>query len=391
MGLLFRTLAIVAIFLLLLFLAPMLIGEKGYVLVALGNYTIEFTVVSLVFMLIAAVVLLYVALRLIKSSSSTLVNAGRWFSLGRSNKQEIAFYDGLFALALGDKTQAQAKMELAKSNRFYGFNYLALGQLALQQGDSQTAETWFKKAKSDGNAQCKKTTVLLQAQQALQSGNPQLALDTIDELENPKDPQVVRVRAQAMAATEQWKELAEALPNWKKALGEQYNHYNERTAMLQFAEIASKQGANQLKEHWQNLPRKQRNDETYRLAFLQQLIHQGMHQDTQTYLVDWYHKKPLSPQVLTMIKSLRLSQPTHLIKLLESGIKNHPDVPEYYAALGHIAFHAGDNQLCEKVLVKALALDETEQELLLLAELYERNHAFEQALQAMRKVNEQHR
>lgn len=380
-------LAVATFVLLVLFLSPLLIGNNEHLLIAYKQYTIELSINALIAIVLVSTLLMAILFKLIIIALSATRFTRKWLSGSGKNKRERLFYDGLFALALGNSTEAKASLEKLSKDEFHGFNYLALGQLALQRGKTEIALMWLDKAKVNDDPRSVKTAKILVANLHLQNEAPEKALEELDSIEQKDDDNVIKVRAKAMAMANQWQALEEKLPKWKKPLGESFSYYNEHIATNKFAEIASKYGALQLKEHWNTLPRQQRNNDAFRAAFALQLTYQGMHQDAKDYIVKWYKKGPLPIEMLNVIKQISVPQPTELIGLLETGIKAHPTEAKYYAALGHLAYRADDYALSEKALLKAIDINETVTELSLLADLYEKSKAYEEAMQTMRKVN----
>jgi len=57
-------LAVLAAFVVALIVGPMLLGDKGYVLISLGNTAVEMTVISFCILVIGAVIAWYVLSRL---------------------------------------------------------------------------------------------------------------------------------------------------------------------------------------------------------------------------------------------------------------------------------------------------------------------------------------
>lgn len=386
MNYLVRLLIIIALFLLVLFVAPILVGGKGYVLIAMGNITIESSVVFLVFTLAVLTLLGYLLVRLIRRGSLSFGKVTRWFGGRTSRAKEKAFYDGLYALALGDQETAKASFQKVQNTDFHGFHYVALGQLALQEGDEAKAKYWFDQADTSNDITTEKTIAVLLAQYCLTNNRASDALECLQGFEDTKDPTILKVRSQAMAQTQQWESLKSKLPSWKKPLGKDYTQVMSNVAIQQLSEIASKQGANQLKKHWDQLPRGQRKDPAYRLAFATQLLNQGMHEDVQQYLTTWFKSELISESMLDLVKQLRLPNPSPTISLLEKAIKQSPEDAKYYAALGHVAYYSNDSQLSERALAKAITMKETKAELMLLADIYQQNSAYDEAMQAMRRV-----
>lgn len=386
MNYLVRILVILALFLSALFIAPALIDEKGYILIAFGNYTIELSVVSFGFILLATIVAVFVALRVLNIGWASASRMGLWlrkFSFGSSEKH---FYDGLYKLLMGDQNGAEKSFFRIDQGDYHGFHYVALGQLALQRNDETKALEWFNHTKIVDDRQAGLAAAVLLAQYYLQQNRPEEALSCLEKYEDNKNPYLVNVKSQALTQSQQWDALQNKLPKWKKSLGANYADTMQNVASLQFSEIASKEGANQLKEHWDTLTWKQRRDPAYRKAMLVQLMSQGMHEDAQDFLVKWYKTDTLPSVFLDVVKHLRLPNPAPTIKLLEGALKTSPEDPILYATLGHIAYYSKDFALSERALAKAITLHETKDELMLLADIYEQNNAHDEAMQALRRA-----
>ena len=362
-------------------------GNNSNVVVAVGKDYYQFRIAAVIFFLLVCCLALYLCLKFITASFSISKAVSNFFKGSNYKKQERLFYDALFELLLGNYQTAKASMEKLTLDAFHGFNYLTLAQLALQQNKFDVALMWLEKAKLNSDPRCINGAQILTAQAYIQQDKPEKASELLSQLDDNKNPNIVKMQAQALANNNEWQALEEKLPKWKKLLGDNYSLYHEHIATNKFAEIASKQGANQLKTHWDGLSRQQKNDESFRTAYLKQLVHQGMHNDSLAYLLNWYKKKPLPVALLDIIKPIKVTQPAAMIGLLETSIKAYPEEASYYATLGHISYRSGDSALGEKALIKAIELEETEAELLLLAELLESKGDYQQAMQAMRRVH----
>lgn len=215
----------------------------------------------------------------------------------------------------------------------------------------------------------------------IQQGQQQDALERLEQLDEKaaSHPQVIRVKAQAMGELGQWQALQESLPQWRKPLKGDYITWAQAVAKGKFAEIASKQGAIALQQHWQDLPRKLRNDDAYRAAYVQQLLEQGMHKEAELRLTEWQKKGP-HPVLLPMMAELSMPNPDKAIAALEQWIKQDDTNAQLYSILGRLAYNAGDDILAEKVLLKSVKLNENPKDLMILAQISERRHNDAQAL-----------
>lgn len=363
-----------------LLVAPMLLGDRGYVLITLGDTAIEMTVVSLVISLIVLALAWWVVKRLFFWIISLFKGSHRWFGALGERKRQSAFYRGLQSLAEGRYEKALQYFSKTNNGDFDGVNYLAAAQAAHDSGDISHARRMLDMASDYDNARI--AAVLMQARLDLTDGQADSALNRINELTDDEQhhPKVIALKAKLMAEKGQWQALEDNLGEWRKHIDKtDYIAWSRRIAKGKFAEIASKQGANQLKVYWDSLPRKMRQDTAYRAAYAEQLLEQGMHSEAQHCMLKWQKSGP-DPVLLPLLKSLNLANATPTIQALEEWIKRDDQNVELYSVLGHVAHHAGDDELAEKVLMRATKIAPRQEDLLLLAQISERRQDTTQAL-----------
>ncbi len=360
--------------------APMIIGEKGYVLITMGNTAIEMTVISLVISVVLGLVGLWIVLKLVFWLAGLFKGSHRWFGKLGERRRKRAFYRGLQALVEGQLEDAKKAFQQTTDGDFDGVNYLAAAQVARALDEKDRVRALLSEAEDYPNA--KVAATLVQARLDIEEGQPEQAFARLEKLDDKHGDhtQVVKLKAECLARQGHWQTLEDNLPGWKKHLDKaSFTRWSQQIAKGKFAEIASKQGANALKQHWQTLPRKLRHDTAYQAAYVQQLLEQGMHSDAQDCLLEWQKRGP-EPAFLPLMKQLNLANAAPTMAALEKWIKQDSDNPALYSTLGHVAFHAGDDALAEKALMKAITLSEDKQDLLVLSQLSEQHHDNAKAL-----------
>ncbi|MBR9792185.1 MAG: heme biosynthesis protein [Gammaproteobacteria bacterium] len=372
-------LVIVAICLVAMIAAPSLVGDKGYVMIQMGNLVVETSVVALGIMIFIGLVGWIIISTLLSRTWRLTKLSGSWFGNRSRRKTQKAFYRSIQALAEGDWDAATKAADQAENGEFDGVNYLVSAQAAVARGRKDTAERKLNEA-ADYESSALAARVTL-ARMALAEGQPGDALKELAQLSDKQQASApaIKLKVQALAESNQWAQLEEELGNYKKMLGDDYAKWSKQIAKGRLAEVASKQGAIALKSFWDNLPRKQRNDIGYQAAYAEQLLAQGMHQEAQTVLLDWQKRGP-QPQLLPLLKGLQLPNPAPAIKALEKWIKADDENHELYMVLGYVAYNAGDNMLADKALQKAMKLNPTQEGLLLLAEINEKANNRESAM-----------
>ena len=147
-----------------------------------------------------------------------------------------------------------------------------------------------------------------------------------------------------------------------------------------FAEIASKDGAAELKQNWLAQPRATRKDPAQQAAYVQQLLDQGMFADAEKILIESQKSGP-NALLVPLFKQIKLPNPAASISKLENWLKHDELNVDLLSALANVANHAGDKVLAEKALAKAIKLDNRQEDLLLMASIKESQHDDSHALQ----------
>lgn len=365
----------IRIILLLIFLivglivGPNLVGEKGYVLIALKNTTIEMSVISLGIMVFVAVIGFLVLEWGIKRIVGAITGSRHWLGGWGQRRRQRFFTTGMQALAEGDLSVAQKFLGKTANTDFEGLNLLALADVAAKQGNTVKALSFWQQAAAIKGSEL--AAKLNMARFEINQNNGAEALAIIDSLslQQQQKAHVIEIWAGALAAAGEWHTLRECLESgWKKPLGERYSYWAELASQADFAAIASKDGANELIQEWQKLPRGYKKEFSHQKAYIEQLITQGMHQEAEKALVAAQKSGP-HETLLPMFKSLQLPKPVATIKLIEKWIKKDNQNAELYSTLAHVAFHSGDVVLAEKALNQAIELGQKQDDLLLLAEI----------------------
>ena len=363
-----RVILLLAFLIIGLIAGPNLIGEKGYVLIALKNTTIEMSVISLGIMLFFAVVGFLIIEWAIKRMVAVVTGSKHWLGSWGERRRQRQFNVGMHALAEGDLLVARKALTKVSSADFEGLNLLAAADVEAKLGnETQAIGYWQQASEIPGSRLAAKLNM---ARHEISQGRGAEALSIIETLnaKQKQKPNVIEVWAGALAASEQWHELHSKLDGWKKALGDRYEHWLGLAAQADFAEIAQKDGANELMSEWQKLSRGQKKNISEQKAFIEQLLRQDMHAEAQKHLIAAQKSGPHT-DLLPLFKQLVLDNPLPSIKVLEKWLKKDRENVLLYSTLAHVAFHSGDVILAEKAVNSALERGQQQEDILLLAEI----------------------
>lgn len=354
-----------------MFLGPLLADNKGYVLISFGSVIVELTVISFVLFVLLTFVGLWLCKKVAKLTFGTISGSQRWFGSFNRRRIQKAFSDGMLALEEGNLDFARKRLSKAKGGDFSGLELLALATTEAKQGNQEAAVDYWQQALEYDEA---KVAASIHLSEYYSKNNDfDNAVLMLANLEEPQQKQahVIEHYASALANRRDWKSLADKLTTWKKHLPkERFQAWEEKAAQGTYAEIASKEGANQLKNMWKEQPRKVKNDPANQAAYVKQLLAQGMFHDAEEALVSFQKKAP-DVRLLPLFRQLRLPNPASAIKLLESWIKKDGNNAEMLSILGSLAYQTQDLGLAEQALQKALTLRQDRDDLLLLAKVKE--------------------
>jgi HemY protein len=376
---LIRICVVLTVLLIALLIAAMLFGDSGYVFVEFNSWVIEMNVWSLSLTLIFIFVGFMFINLLIKACIAAASGSKNWLGNWGDRKKQNAFTAGLIALAESNYLIARESFLKIENENFDGINLLAAAEVEIQLGQPQQAKRYWRMATTYQKSALAANLCLIR--EALRQHQPDAAMTFIQSLSEKQQAQtsVLKLWAQALGQAGRWQELKDKLKGWKKALGNDYESLMQQASKENFAEIASKEGAAQLKQNWQSLPRATRKDPAQQAAYIQQLVDQGMHADAEYALVE-YQSSAAHPLLIPLFKQIKLPNPVAAIKKLESWLKQDDLNVELLSALGHIAFNANDKLLAEKALAKAIKLGNRQQDLILMASIKESQDDQKQAL-----------
>lgn len=375
-----RILALFIGLLIAVLVGSLIFDDKGYVFIEFSDWIIEMNVFSMAIMAILTLVGLLLLSWVVKKLFMLFSGSKNWLGNWGSRRKKNAFTNGLIALAENNYLEARKQLASIEQEDFDGLNLLAAAEAEVQLAQPQRArENWRLAATFPKSALAANMSLIRDHLQHQQASDALVIIGEMSEKQKSQ-PVVLRLWAQALAQAGKWQELKDRLKGWKKPLGEDYAHFMQAASKGSFAEIASKQGAQQLKENWQSLPRATRKDPAQQAAYVQLLLDQGMHQDAEQALVE-YQKDGPHPLLLPLFKQLSLPNPAPAIKKLENWLKHDDMNVELLSTLGHLAYHAKDYSLAEKALAKAIKLGNRQEDLRLMASIKEDQQDEHQALQ----------
>ncbi|UBH27885.1 heme biosynthesis HemY N-terminal domain-containing protein [Aeromonas enteropelogenes] len=328
-------------------------GNKGYVLIALGNYTIESSVTSAVILAI----LFYGALLLLEWILGRVFGLRRktlgWYGSRRRRKANQQTVAATLAMAEGQYSQAEKLLIKGASNSDTPLlNYLSAAKAAQARGDDARRDQYLQKAQEE-NPKAELALTLTQTQLQIEQGQYDTALATLESVYalNPRHPMVLDQLRQVHQARQDWSALCDLIPVLHK-VGKLTPKQEED--LLQQAWSGRLQQAAEsldtLKATWQELPRKLRLEPELLVRYGDMLCQLGADGEAATLWQEALRKQAM-PQLLARLPRLKLDNYQPLLAQLQK-MQGQPEVD---TALAQLYLLSGQLDEAQKLLEQEVA------------------------------------
>ncbi|WP_421323911.1 heme biosynthesis HemY N-terminal domain-containing protein [Aeromonas sp. 604176] len=350
-----RIIILVAVMVAGLIFGPQASGNKGYVLIALGNYTIESSVTSAVIL----AVLFYGALLIVEWLLGRVFGLRRktlgWYGSRRRRKANQQTVAATLAMAEGHYSQAEKLMIKGASNSDTPLlNYLSAAKAAQARGDDARRDQYLQKAQEE-NPKAELALTLTQTQLQIEQGQYDTALAMLESVYalNPRHPMVLDQLRQVHLARQDWSALCDLIPSLHKV--GKLTPKQEEDLLQQAWSGRLQQAAGSLetlKAVWQDLPRKLRLEPELLACYGDLLRQLGADGEAATLWQEALRKQPM-PQLLARLPKLKLDSYQPLLALLQKQ-QGQPEVDTALAQLYLLAGQLDDAQkLLEQEVVRA--------------------------------------
>ncbi|MEZ6968193.1 heme biosynthesis HemY N-terminal domain-containing protein [Aeromonas veronii] len=343
-----RIIILVAVMVAGLIFGPQASGNKGYVLIALGNYTIESSVTSAVIL----AVLFYGALLIVEWLLGRVFGLRRktlgWYGSRRRRKANQQTVAATLAMAEGHYSQAEKLLIKGASNSDTPLlNYLSAAKAAQARGDDARRDQYLQKAQEE-NPKAELALTLTQTQLQIEQGQYDTALAMLESVYalNPRHPMVLDQLRQVHLARQDWSALCDLIPALHKV--GKLTPKQEEDLLQQAWSGRLQQAAGSLetlKAVWQDLPRKLRLEPELLACYGDLLRQLGADGEAATLWQEALRKQPM-PQLLARLPKLKLDSYQPLLALLQK----QQGQPEVDTALAQLYLLAGQLDDAQKLL-----------------------------------------
>ena len=366
-----RFIIIIALFFAMLALSPLLIDEKGYILIAMGETIIELTVLSasILFMLFAiSAFIIYKMLRggfkISFKAWHTVAFASRRRGIANFNKGLAAYmledYKGaeeLFAKSAEPAKRQQsayllaaaasAKQQLNANTNHY-LTLLEQESTKLNSSDLASVIVKIKLLMNQARSEAYK-----KARTLLDENHKQIGHDT-RLLALEIDLCLVEKRFEATVG---WLTSARKEKNISE---ETIQAWEEKAYYGAFNDIIIAQDQTSLQTYWKALSRKVKQREAVLFAYCQVLAEQNITEPL-TKLITPILKNQPNPRFLRRLRTLPIKQSEPLIAIVQKHLHSDKHNAPWLSCLGHLAVMSQRWSMAEKAFTSLVRLEANQQ------------------------------
>ncbi len=358
------------------------IDPDNYVKMYLGNYVIEIKVLGFLLLVIAAVVVLYILLSLLRKLWKAPNTFSRWRKRKSTEKASAALGSGYLSLIKGDWKRAE-KLLTVKTNdsQVPYINYLAAAQAAQEQGRLTQRDDYLNAAYKAAPKE-RLAIGLTKARLHQTSNQLDAALATLQDIEliGRKNPQYTAMLLQTYEQMGDWESVQDLLPAAKKQNAlptELLESMNNKFYSAHLANVTDVEAG------WRELPRNQKKMPDNVLFYAHQLIEKG-ESGAAEKVIRTALKSSWSDELVRLYGSLESAKPAKLRRRVEGWLMARPENAELNLAAGRFAILEKNYELAIQYLQESIKHGRLARAYSLLGDTYEASGDSGKALQLYR-------
>lgn len=342
-------------------------NDTGYVLVSIGETTVEMSFWVGVSIILFAATAIVVAIKLITYTWVNITGSIKFIAEARYRNTEQKFNQGLVHYIEGNWAVARKELlSSAKSSANPLINYLAAARSAFEMGDRDATHEILNQAEKISSAN-NLAIIISQARIQLQGKQFEQCLATLERaaLKDQNHPVIIDLKRQTLWHVKDWSALIELLPKIKKNKCNYDIHEFEMCIYVEnFNLQANKLTAeNSARIHilWQDIPKKIKAKNVLITAYATQLFRLRHHEERNEELIDFIKNtlaKEWLNELVDLYGQLTSKDKSRQLLIAEQWLKIHKDNPILLHALGKIAIVNELWDKAKKYLEASLVIEE---------------------------------
>ncbi len=393
-----RLIFVIVLFFVAVAISPVLIGEKGYILIAMGDITVESTVVTASMMLIALFLLIILSLKIFKGGLRLSLGAWNKVIFASQRKGLRNLNKGIAAYILGDNQQAEHLLvKSAEPSKFEQIAYLLAASAADKQGLTANTKHYLAQLQNheDNAKEITLESVLISTQILInheEYAEARLLIDRHHKLIG-HDDRLLSLEIELSLIEQRFAYVVDQLVAARKSkiiTPEKIERWEALAFYGMFNEHIAQHDKNALQTYWDNLSRKIKQREQVIFAYCQILAKHQINQPLSKLLLPVV-KKGTNDVLLKQMRALPLTATDELIQAVQKHLHSDPHSAKWLSCLAHLAANAKQWSMAEKAfhsLVQLAGKQYDKTDLLAFAKVLEQQGQLNKAIEVLHKVTE---
>ena len=367
-----RFIVIISLFFAMLALSPLLIDEKGYILIAMGETIIELTVLSAAILFMIFAISAFIIFKMLRGGFKISFKAWHTVAFASRRRGIANFNKGLAAYMLEDYQGAEQLF--AKSaepaKRQQSAYLLAAAASAKQQLDANTnhyltlLEQESTKLESSDLASVIVKVKLLMNQERSEAYQQARALIDENHKQVGHDARLLALEIDLCLVEKRF----EAAVGWlvsarkeKSINDETVQAWEAKAYYGTFNDIIIQHDQTTLQTYWKALSRKVKQREAVLFSYCQVLAEQNITEPL-TKLITPILKKQPNTRFLQRLRTLPIKQSEPLIAIVQKHLHGDNQNAQWLSCLGHLAVMSEQWSMAEKAFGSLVKLEANQQE-----------------------------
>ena len=359
--------------------------DPGYVLIGIGKYSVETSL--LVLLVVLAVT--YVALRILAGFWHVPARVNDWEHRHHDRRLHSLFDEAIVELTEGRVERAERRLaRLLKSTQAPVQAYLSAARAASQLGYDDRRDQYLKLARQR-HPTAQIAIAFTQAELQLSKSQLDQAQTTLTRLQTlaPRSEQTLRLLMKLYLQQQDWQRLRDLLPALRRSKllsGNQWQQLAVKVYREQVVGLASVNDVDSLKTGWKQLPQAVQQDEDLLTIYIEQLMRLGAHKQVEQLLVTQI-KRGWNQRLVYLFGDLQAADTTNQQDRAERWLEQHPEDPVLLLTLGKISLRSQLWGKARSYLEASIKQQATPEAYRLLGSLLERLEEVDEASECYRK------
>lgn len=337
--------------------------NPGYVLMGIGHWSLETSMVVFATALIIFFFLLYFFFRFI----GWLIRLpGQVKEKGRavkSSRSQEALISGLVDSAEGNWLKAEKILiKHASNSKAPLIHYLTAARAAQSRGAFKKRDEYLKKAESNGS-DAEVAVGLTQAELYLSGNQFDEALETLSRLQtlDPGHASVLKLLHRTYQKVGNWEGLKNLLPSLQKnkiLMEAEIKLLEAETFSSLLKEQAGKRDAQKIQEVWESTPKHVKSIKGISAIYFAAMLEAEAGVEVEEEISAAIDKN-WDETLLVIFASIDSKNPKVQLEKAESWLIKHPNDPILLRILGRLSIQLGDAYKSEQFLTKSISIEPT--------------------------------